>query len=56
MLTFEQQRKLTPEQAASYFELLMRRPVKRLPSMDDETYLDGDYTRVGSYKSTRWGR
>jgi hypothetical protein len=54
MLTFEQQRLLTPEQVDSYFELLMRRPVKRLDP-NSETYLAGDYAMRDGRRAHEWG-
>jgi hypothetical protein len=55
MLTFEQQRLLTPEQVDSYFELLMRRPVQRCQSTDDDVYLNGDYILHGTRRAHEWG-
>lgn len=58
-LSHDEQRQLTPEQGLAYcqwFAERMGRPMKSRLHMDDPSYLDGDYSRVGSYKATRWGR
>ena len=53
-LSFDEQRKLTEEQLAEYFEFLMGRPLRR--KVSEQEYLQGDYSKIGSMQATEWGQ
>jgi hypothetical protein len=55
ILSYDEQRLLTPDQVDSYFEWLMRRPLKREPRIGEEEYLNGDYILHGTRRAYEWG-
>jgi hypothetical protein len=56
MLTFDEQRQLTLEQAQVYCDWVLNYyPRGPRPSMDDDTYLDGDYAMRDGRRAHEWG-